>query len=866
MQSWSDPLTLPVSNGGISTLRLSNITRFQAGNYTCSSSNGVSTTHGKFPNVALIVHYAPTFLSVQRFPDSPIVEDTEVVLTCIVDAKPLPVVVTWEKQDSSYAMTSLVNNDGISTLTLSNITRDQSGYYTCPANNAFRQMPQVPIECRPWYVAGISNKDSNDVHVRSGEDATFICTAAGNPKPALEWYNPNGTRLTNSLRSVTIVESAASGDDVVGYVVRSVLVVHRVNSRADCGIYICVASNGVGERDSMAASLLEARRPGKPTVLAVGRTVDTLTVTWIAGHDGGKYQWFEVTYRETSDATGREVSEGDVPGLTNIYTVKGLEPYTEYEIRVYARNEVGRSPKPGRVVGFTLPQPPTSAAGFVLDSAAGTLSVRGFKGGADECLRLEAKTKDNGNWSDCGGCARTDTQILLSVWCKTNQESDSSIKEFTEVRSRICHGEVCSEPIRAEGVNDLPRGKPPLGTSGKLNIGVILTIAVAALLLVVVLMLSAVAWKKFKEHTKGETQVREKDAENESLNSMWQCSYGGKQGKEITDLTASRQPEPMHEYANVPTVHRAFPRDKLQIVKELGHGAFGLVLLAEAMGITEESKTTLVAIKTLKRGAVDSDRTSLIKELDLMKKIPEHTNVVKLLGYCVEQDPPYIIVEYLSLGNLKDLLDSSRTKDGREYGNLHGVSRSLTAKDLIKFAKDVADGMAFIASQQCVHRDLAARNVLVAEDMTCKVSDFGLARDVMNIRTYKRGSGVMLPVRWMALESLLDDEYTTMSDVWSFGILLWEIVTLGARPYPRMDNISVMYKLQSGYRMPKPKYCQEDLYFLMLQCWEENPLHRPTFAAISEELQMLTKEGRGCDSIEESSTDDIKSEDDEDRF
>ncbi|XP_038064961.1 tyrosine kinase receptor Cad96Ca-like [Patiria miniata] len=262
-------------------------------------------------------------------------------------------------------------------------------------------------------------------------------------------------------------------------------------------------------------------------------------------------------------------------------------------------------------------------------------------------------------------------------------------------------------------------------------------------------------------------------------------------------------------YANTPTTHKAFPRDQLNIIKELGHGAFGQVLLAEASGMTQGSKVTLVAVKTLKDGAGQSDKADLIRELDLMKKLPDHCNVVRLLGFCVEEDPPYIIVEYQSRGNLKDLLEDSRSKGRRVYGNRHGLSN--TSKDLMKFANDVADGMAFISSQRCIHRDLAARNVLVAEDMTCKVSDFGLARDVMDIRVYERRSQGPLPMRWMALESILNDVYTTESDVWSYGVLLWEIVTLGARPYPAMAPSEMIDKLQSGYRMPKPQHCQEDL-------------------------------------------------------
>ncbi|XP_038062791.1 tyrosine-protein kinase receptor Tie-1-like [Patiria miniata] len=234
----------------------------------------------------------------------------------------------------------------------------------------------------------------------------------------------------------------------------------------------------------------------------------------------------------------------------------------------------------------------------------------------------------------------------------------------------------------------------------------------------------------------------------------------------------------------------------------------------------------------------------LLAELELMKTVGSHPNVVKLLGYCAEKDPVYVIVELLAKGDLKNVLMEYRDKDpGTGYSNLPGLSKSLS-RTLVKFARDVANGMAFISSQKCVHRDLAARNVLVGDDMVCKVSDFGLARDVMNIRIYQRESQGPLPMRWMALESILDDVYTTESDVWSFGILLWEIVTLGARPYPLMKTKTMMSQLQQGYRMPKPQHCKKQLYDMMCSCWQESPKDRPSFQSLYRQLDDMLSEDK----------------------
>lgn len=141
-----------------------------------------------------------------------------------------------------------------------------------------------------------------------------------------------------------------------------------------------------------------------------------------------------------------------------------------------------------------------------------------------------------------------------------------------------------------------------------------------------------------------------------------------------------------------------------------------------------------------------------------------------------------------------------------------------------------------------LHRDLAARNVLVCENKLVKVSDFGLSRDVYQNNVYCKLGGGKLPIRWMALESITHQRYTTQSDVWSFGVLLWEIVTLGEHPYPEVGNGDLVNFLKSGYRMAKPPHCGMELYEIMLKCWRENPKERPTFTEIRKRLEMLLED------------------------
>uniref|UniRef100_A0A8C7V1N2 Fibroblast growth factor receptor n=1 Tax=Oncorhynchus mykiss TaxID=8022 RepID=A0A8C7V1N2_ONCMY len=281
------------------------------------------------------------------------------------------------------------------------------------------------------------------------------------------------------------------------------------------------------------------------------------------------------------------------------------------------------------------------------------------------------------------------------------------------------------------------------------------------------------------------------------------------------------------------------PRDRLVLGKPLGEGCFGQVVMGEAVGMDKEkpNRITKVAVKMLKSDATEKDLSDLISEMEMMKIIGKHKNIINLLGACTQDGPLYVIVEYASKGNLREYL-RARRPPGMEYCyNPDQVPiENMSIKDLVSCAYQVARGMEYLSSKKCIHRDLAARNVLVTEDNVMKIADFGLARDIHHIDYYKKTTNGRLPVKWMAPEALFDRIYTHQSDVWSFGVLLWEIFTLGGSPYPGVPVEELFKLLKEGHRMDKPSTCTHELYMMMRDCWHAVPSHRPTFKQLVEDL------------------------------
>lgn len=323
-----------------------------------------------------------------------------------------------------------------------------------------------------------------------------------------------------------------------------------------------------------------------------------------------------------------------------------------------------------------------------------------------------------------------------------------------------------------------------------------------------------------------------------------QDAYNKMYAKTISELmpTSSAPPRASAPVAASPD---EFPRDDVRLERVLGEGNFGRVWKGTAYGLNGSKRATPVAVKTLKEYASNEEKRDLVREMGLMRMLGKHPHVVRFLGCCTMDEPVLLIMELVSRGKLQSFLREHRSRGA--YYNEPEDDGSLGPRDLAQFALQVAQGMDYIHKNGIIHRDLAARNVLVDEHGRCKVADFGLSRSVRDSETdvYQQKSKGALPVRWMAPECLYLQVFTTKSDVWAFGILLWEIVTLGSTPYPGLSAQEVIHAVRDGRVMVQPVHCRWELYRLMRACWHPDPKERPPFSRLASDLDQLIKLNAG---------------------
>ncbi|XP_066024436.1 fibroblast growth factor receptor 2-like isoform X3 [Pocillopora verrucosa] len=678
--------------------------------------------------------------------------------------------------------------------------------------------------------------------VLEGGNLKLTCKASGKPEPNITWTEEKEGNHGNSVLQVG-----------------KVLTITKV-SRNDSGTFNCTAYNGFGEADSQTVHVDVTYSPKivkfKTEYFVDVQQSETLNCQ-AEGNPPPTYTWIPCDSEQGCDKNTLHISQV-LNNANHTCKVANLLGNDERTASVY----IG-----GNVINITIViTSETCIDGKyhqslllekfkeLLDKAFADkpgyegvqlISVRCGSIIVDLALKFNSTAKEQ------------DVIITLNDAVKDGKLGEFSVGAIKGKRSDMepTGGGVTSPLDRSYGESsELPTGTKT-GTIGVIVgalFGSVAALAVAGIL---------VWWTCMKNtrHTRGTEEVAMTgrtfgNSSNETRGSTniavelpkpSQSHYMALNDRTRSQMVADASPlsaEQISEYASLNLYTRSWeiPREHVTIKQIIGKGAFGQVAKATAVNLQGRAKKMLVAVKMLKENASESERKDLLSELELMKQLKPHRHVIKVLGCVTKSEPLFVLIEYVPFGDLLGYLRKSRGLNDTYYKDPDiKPQTNLTAQQLMKFAWQIADGMSYLSSIPVIHRDLAARNVLIGEGETCKVTDFGMARDVQEDNIYERKTRGRLPVKWTAIEALLYGKYSTKSDVWSYGVLLYEIFTIGGSPYPRMDGRKIANLLQEGYRMPKPQHVDDKLYDIMTKCWKDDPNLRPSFKNLRNELKEM---------------------------
>ena len=311
------------------------------------------------------------------------------------------------------------------------------------------------------------------------------------------------------------------------------------------------------------------------------------------------------------------------------------------------------------------------------------------------------------------------------------------------------------------------------------------------------------------------------------------------QRNEKPNTTQAQPLEMSAMLAKTPEHACEFPMSSIRFTREIGEGTSGKVYRAQLVGYFRGNSATDVIIRTLKSNAPPKVQNDFRREIEIKTSL-KHMNVLGLLGVCVKEEPICMVFEYMLHGDLHDYLVVHSPHSDVPMANGH--RHILDHNDMMHFAVQVACGMEYLAGRNYVHRDIAARNVLVGNNLSVKISDFGNTQPGYSADYYRGNNDALLPVRWMPPEAIVYGKFGVESDVWSFGVMMWELYSYGTQPYFGYSNLEVMQMVRVHQVLPCPAECPAQVYALMVDCWNETPQRRPRFTKVLGQLRVWKAE------------------------
>ncbi|KAG3287700.1 muscle associated receptor tyrosine kinase, transcript variant X7 [Ictidomys tridecemlineatus] len=721
---------------------------------------------------------------------------------CAVESYPQPEI-SWTRNkiliklfDTRY---SIRENGQL--LTILSVEDSDDGIYCCVANNgvggAAESCGALQVKMKPKITRPPIN-----VKIIEGLKAVLPCTTMGNPKPSVSWIKGDSALRENSR--VAVLESGS-------------LRIHNVQ-KEDAGQYRCVAKNSLGTAYSKLVKLeveVFARilRAPESHNVSFGSFV-TLRCT-ATGIPVPTISWIENGNAVSSGSIQESVKDRVIDSRLQLFITKpGL--YT-----CIATNRHGEK--------------------FSTAKAAATISVSEWREYclavkelfcAKEWLMMEEKTHR--------GLYRSGMHLLSVPDCSKLPSMHWDPKACTRLPYLAFPPMTSSKP--SVDIPNLPSSSSSsFSVSPTYSMTVIISIMSSFAVFVLLTITTLYCCRRRKEW-----KNKKREAAAVTLTTL------------PSELLLDRlHPNPMYQrmplLLNPKLLSLEYPRNNIEYVRDIGEGAFGRVFQARAPGLLPYEPFTMVAVKMLKEEASADMQADFQREAALMAEF-DNPNIVKLLGVCAIGKPMCLLFEYMAYGDLNEFLRSMspHTVCSLSHSDLSTRAQvsspgppPLSCTEQLCIARQVAAGMAYLSERKFVHRDLATRNCLVGENMVVKIADFGLSRNIYSADYYKANENDAIPIRWMPPESIFYNRYTTESDVWAYGVVLWEIFSYGLQPYYGMAHEEVIYYVRDGHILSCPENCPLELYNLMRLCWSKLPADRPSFPSIHRILERMCERAEG---------------------
>ncbi|XP_051979537.1 inactive tyrosine-protein kinase 7-like [Xyrauchen texanus] len=712
--------------------------------------------------------------------------------------------VWWERAEQRVPAMGRVYQDGLN-LIFSPTRGEDSGTYTCVAQNKAGQRKQeltVTVATKPEWV-----QKPVDSHLEEGYAGYLHCHARATPEPKVTWYRNMQPINAEDVRFKLFSNGTLRINNVEVYDSQ----VYSCETKTEAGKLQAQARVYVLERlkftpTPQAYQCLEFNKEGNLQCSAKGRP--TPTIRWMKT-DGSEIPVWVEQYGSTLHFT--KVTRADAGNYTCLASNNQQGEITavvQLTVAVY----VGFKLKPENTTVYQGhnailhcqasgdPPPFIQWKKKVTFLEAGSSRFQKMPNGS--LIIQDVSTEDTGSYTCIAGnsCNIADTSAELYV---------------------------VEKPVQHSLADDEKTPYKMIQTIG-LSVGA----AVAYIIIVLGLMFYCKQRRNAKRLQKTE-DGDEQEVECLNVGGVQQNGHPIAEIQEevaLTNMAASSNNKRNSSHDKL-----QFPRKNLHTITTLGKGEFGEVLLAKAQA-ADEAEETVVLVKSLQTRD-EHAQLDFRRECDMFAKL-SHANVARLLGVCREVEPHYMILDYTDMGDLKQYLKVSKSKDEKIK------VQPLNTKQKVSVCLQVARGMEHLSNQRFVHRDLAARNCLISSKRQVKVSALGLSKDVYNSDYYHYRQS-WIPLRWLPSEAVFEDDFSTKTDVWSFGVLMWEVFNFGELPYAELTDDKVLEALQEGkLKLCPPQGCPSRVFKLMVRCWTASPKDRLPFSEIVTVLSELPSESK----------------------